>query len=259
MIGQCIKLTSAAVRCTTSAQATTTRHSCSCTAVSSTREFGIHSLGTFVPTRTSFALISRAMAAPNRRDGRISAIDDLRITLDQLEVDRAVLVGLSGGARIAIDFAIWYPSRVVKLVAAAPGLSGYNDWALPEERVRAGRDALRADDRSAAARAWLELWAPVTGAALLKRGLDNADSLFMNAELIDLDPPAIGRLNEITAPTLVIVGDKDLADILVIADLIAEGVSRAEKRVIEGADHFPNIHDPATFNRLVADLVELDR
>jgi 3-oxoadipate enol-lactonase len=194
---------------------------------------------------------------PPRRS--YSGIDDLRITLDQLEVDRAVLIGLSGGARIAIDFAIRYPSRVVKLVAAAPGLSGYNDWALPEDRVSAGTEALRAGDRRAAVQAWLELWAPVTGAALLERALDNADSLFMDAELIDLDPPAIGRLNEITAPTLVIVGHKDLADILVIADLVVEGVSNAEKHVIEGADHFPNIHDPATFNRLVADFLGLDR
>jgi 3-oxoadipate enol-lactonase len=186
-----------------------------------------------------------------------SGIDDLRITLGQLEVDRAVLIGLSGGARIAIDFAIRYPSRVVKLVAAAPGLSGYRDWTLPEDRVRTGRDALRAGDRTAAVRAWLGLWAPVTGAALLERALDNADSLLVKAELIDLDPPAIGRLNEITAPTLVIVGDKDLADILVIADLIVAGASGAEKRVIEGADHFPNIHDPATFNRLVADFLGL--
>ena len=51
--------------------------------------------------------------------------EDLRALLDHLKIARADLVGLSLGARLAINFAIAYPSRVDRLVLAGPGLDGY--------------------------------------------------------------------------------------------------------------------------------------
>jgi 3-oxoadipate enol-lactonase len=186
-----------------------------------------------------------------------SGIEDLRNVLDLLEVERASVVGLSGGARIAVDFAISDPSRIDRLVAAAPGLSGYERWALPQELLSALIHALRLGDRDMAAEAWLDLWAPVTKGALHELGRENAESLFASGRLIDLDPPAVARLAEITAPTLVVVGDKDVADIQTIADLIVSGVRGATKQVIEGADHFPNVHDPAAFNEEVAEFLGL--
>jgi 3-oxoadipate enol-lactonase len=57
--------------------------------------------------------------------------------------------------------------------------------------------------------------------------------------LKDLDSPAIARFGEISAPTLVVVGDRDLADIRRIADIIAADVSGAQSKVMHGADHFP--------------------
>jgi pimeloyl-ACP methyl ester carboxylesterase len=185
-----------------------------------------------------------------------SGIEALSDVLDMLEVERATMIGLSGGARIAVDFAISDPSRMERLVAVAPGLSGYERWALPQEQLSALIHALRLGDRDLAAEAWLNLWAPVTKAALLELGRENAESLFAG-QLIDLDPPAVGRLAEISAPTLVVVGDKDLADIQTIADLIVAGVPGAEKHVIEGADHFPNVDDPAAFNEVVARFLGL--
>jgi pimeloyl-ACP methyl ester carboxylesterase len=161
--------------------------------------------------------------------------------------------------RIAVDFAISDPSRIDRLVAAAPELSGYERWALPQELLSALIHALRLGDRDMAAEVWLDLWAPVTKTkgALLELGRENAESLFASGRLIDLDPPALARLAEITAPTLVVVGDKDVADIQTIADLIVSGVRGAAKQVIEGADHFPNVHDPAAFNEVVAEFLGL--
>ena len=50
---------------------------------------------------------------------------DLLALLDHLRIERAHLVGLSLGGRIAVDFALTYPNRVRSLVLAGPGLSGY--------------------------------------------------------------------------------------------------------------------------------------
>src|SRR5690242_11079340 len=46
---------------------------------------------------------------------------DLAHFLQALDIPRASLVGLSGGARAAIDFAIAYPARVQRLVLVSPG------------------------------------------------------------------------------------------------------------------------------------------
>jgi 3-oxoadipate enol-lactonase len=184
-----------------------------------------------------------------------SGIEDLGTLLDLLAIEQASVIGLSGGARIGIDFAISHPPRIDKLVAVAPGLSGYTSWTLPADRIESGRAAIRRGDRERAVTAWLDLWAPVTKDALLDLARANAESLFTNTHLVDLDPPAIGRLNELAAPVLVIVGDKDVPDTLAIANIIVAGAPDATSQRIDGADHFPNVYAPQNFNRLVAEFV----
>jgi 3-oxoadipate enol-lactonase len=186
---------------------------------------------------------------------KFSGVDVLGAVLDRFAIEQASIIGLSGGARIAIDFAIQQPARVDRLVATSPGLSGYDKWALPDERVAAGSLALRRGDRDGAIREWLGIWAPVTGGALFARARENAESLFANTELIDLSPPAIGRLRELEAPTLVIVGDKDQPDILAISAIIRNDAPNATCTYISGADHFPNVFAPDEFNRIAADFV----
>lgn len=50
--------------------------------------------------------------------------DDLCALLDALDVPSAVLVGLSHGARVALDTALAHPDRVTALALASPGISG---------------------------------------------------------------------------------------------------------------------------------------
>ena len=70
-----------------------------------------------------------------------------------------------------------------------------------------------------------------------------------------LDPPAIGRLREVRAPTLIIVGDEDQPDILAVAELLEAGIVGARKVVMHGAAHLPNMEQPAAFNRIVYDFL----
>jgi pimeloyl-ACP methyl ester carboxylesterase len=67
-----------------------------------------------------------------------------------------------------------------------------------------------------------------------------------------LHPPAIDRLQEISAPTLVVVGQLDIPDFHDIASIIAARVPRARKEVISGAGHMANMEAPARFDDLVA-------
>jgi pimeloyl-ACP methyl ester carboxylesterase len=69
--------------------------------------------------------------------------------------------------------------------------------------------------------------------------------------VIRLSPPASERLDEIVAPTLVIVGELDSPDFHLIADLVSSNVVNAEKCVIMDAGHMSNMEKPEEFNKVV--------
>lgn len=78
---------------------------------------------------------------------------------------------------------------------------------------------------------------------------------FKSAPTQKLDPPAFGRLEEINAPTLVIVGDEDLSEIRDTADLLVSKIRGARKAVIHDAAHLPNLEHPEKFNRVLLDFL----
>jgi len=120
----------------------------------------------------------------------------------------------------------------------------------------------KAGDMDAVNRAEVRLWvdgprrpegsAPATVRDLV---LDmNGRSLktdWASAEHQGLEPPAISRLREIQAPTLVIVGDEDLPHASANADVIASMVPGARRATIKDAAHLPSLERPEEFNRLV--------
>ena len=66
--------------------------------------------------------------------------------------------------------------------------------------------------------------------------------------------PAIAaakRLGEISAPTLVIIGELDIEEVHFMVDLTLKGISGAQKVVMPGLDHVPFIEDPVAFNEIV--------
>ena len=56
-------------------------------------------------------------------------IDDLHAILGALQIERAMLVGLSLGSNIALAYALEHPDNVSALVLASPGLPGHT-WAV---------------------------------------------------------------------------------------------------------------------------------
>lgn len=194
-----------------------------------------------------------------------AAYEDLRAVLDAAGAERAVLLGLSAGSQIAVDFAVAYPDRVDRLILAGPSISGYVPtagfaWMAPVvEAARAGKPEEAA-----------RLWAETTLMAVPTR--PSADSLMRsivqsNSRLWSyttnpdrgLVPPAIGRLNGIDVPVLVIVGERDLPDIQKVADTLVACVPRAKKRVVTGAGHLVNLEVPEAFNEAVLEFLQAGR
>lgn len=66
--------------------------------------------------------------------------------------------------------------------------------------------------------------------------------------------PAIAaakRLGEISAPTLVIIGELDIEEVHFMVDLTLKGISGAQKVAMPGLGHVPFIEDPVAFNEIV--------
>ena len=92
---------------------------------------------------------------------------------------------------------------------------------------------------------------------------EEAEAAFAAGDLeltVDLElpvwTPLRTDLGEIRVPTLVLVGDRDMAAMRVVARKLVEGISRARLEVIEGADHLPNMRKPEDFNRLVLGFLD---
>ncbi len=173
---------------------------------------------------------------------------DLRDLMDALSIARATLVGASMGGAAAIHFALEWPERVDALVLVGSAVDGYEfrdgpslaRWKAVEAASGAERARLEAD-----------LWVPGAdpGAAayvreaILARHCD---------ESLEETQPAIGRLAEIRARTLVMVGDRDLPDVRAVADLLASRIADSKKIVIRGAAHLPSLERPIEFGIALA-------
>jgi 3-oxoadipate enol-lactonase len=198
-----------------------------------------------------------------------SQVDDLLALLDALGVDRAALVGSSDGGRLALDFAVEHPGRVAGLVISGTAV---DDLPEPDEQEQAALGDLLAalqphaalaaqGDLAAAVAASLKVWGPTLGRAArdfltpimvenLGRGPDRT------VEPRALAKPGISRLGEITTPTLVLVGDRDVSISQLTTRRIAAGIVGAEFVVVPGTDHFLNAGAPDEFNRLVGDFCQ---
>lgn len=208
---------------------------------------------------------ARGFGETRKPPAPFSAHGDALGLLDHLGFERAHLVGVSLGSQTAIEAAVAAPGRISSLVAVAartgtpvsPQLRA--NWDRVDELFEAG-------DVAGAVEYELRMW--VDGP---DRGPDAVDPVMrervreMNAALfardddegepIELDPPAAERLREITAPTLVVYGDRDIADVRQAGPHLAAAIPGATLSVIPDAAHLPQMERPEIFNQIVLDFL----
>ena len=175
-------------------------------------------------------------------------VADMAAILDAAGADRAVIGGMSLGGYLSLAFHLVHPQRVAALVLVDTG-PGY-----------------RNDDARDKWNAWVE-----RRAQQLERGEMPAD---MSAELVQAvhehpeglpraargvmaqhDARVITSLDEITVPTLVIVGADD-TDFLAGADYMHRHIANSRKVVIDDAGHAANMDQPEVFNAAVRELLD---
>jgi len=192
-----------------------------------------------------------------------SHVDDLAAVMDAASVERAALVGCSMGGSTAIDFALEHPSRLSALVLAASGLNAFDDRLTPQEEAELEllnapvAEAMEAGDMERAERARLRIWAPLgteneAGRRITEIAFDNIHEMTMDESARrDISPPAIERLEQIKAPTLVLPADKDPLVLRRLSAILADRIPDARLVQIPETDHVVNMRRPAEFNRIV--------
>ncbi|MBA2462478.1 MAG: alpha/beta hydrolase [Actinobacteria bacterium] len=171
----------------------------------------------------------------------------------------ATVVGGSFGGRIALDLALEQPELVGRLVLVAPGLDGWK-WSKEARAGFAEEEAARVrGDFGAAAEAQTRMWLADEADAAVRelvremtvRTYELQLPVEDQVEVVWPKPPARERLGDVDVPTLIVVGDQDVPDMLEIAVLLERSIPGARKVVIEGAGHLPSLEQPDAFDRAV--------
>ncbi len=219
----------------------------------------------FAQTHRVIRYDARGLGRSGPADVPYSSFEDLYALVRALRLKRVTLVGVSLGGATSIDFAVVHPELVEKLVLVGPGLSGYA-WPpvdLEEPWRVEARAALARGDTVGVAIAWVHsayLLPAAKDSALadkLKTLLaDNVEfwkGLLRHHEGYDTEPapPAIGRLGTIHAPTLLILGSRDVVQIHDIVDSLQAKLPQARTVVFQGAGHVPDMEQPARFSATV--------
>jgi pimeloyl-ACP methyl ester carboxylesterase len=178
------------------------------------------------------------------------AVDSVRRTIDDAGGDTH-LVGISGGAIVALLTCLEHPDDVAGLVLSA-GIAHPPRWfALQRAMTRLLPEALLgrllARTYSGGRREQLH----VAQKDFHRCGKTTFLAGLREISRIDLRP----RLGEVAVPTLVLCGSKDRANIPLSRELAA-GIAGAELKIVPDATHLWNLQMPEEFNAMVARLVD---
>jgi pimeloyl-ACP methyl ester carboxylesterase len=216
----------------------------------------------------SIAYDRRGFGETEAPDEPFSHLDDLEAVLDQLGIHAAVFVGCSMGGALAIDFAVANPNRTVGLVLVGTALSGAPEPEIEDEIEPLVTALEYAEDRGhldsvnkIEAHLWLDgplspngrvtgdvrdLILDMNGRALAKPKLTHEEE----------PDPVIDRLNLITAPVLLMVGDLDFPHIIERHAELEDTFENVFALTIEDTAHLPSLERPDLFDPLLLEFLD---
>jgi len=184
--------------------------------------------------------------------------DDAVGVLDALGVERAGLVGLSLGGKLALDVALAHPERLWAVAGVAPGLGGHATGAYTEEQDARYEVAEAEGDLGAAMEIDLEVWAPL-GADDRIRQLWQAtpEANPLPSDLEPIEPagaPAKQRLGELAVPVLIVTVAHDPAGMREIGPLVASDAPNARHIELD-SDHYVTLREPELVARTLLEFL----
>jgi 3-oxoadipate enol-lactonase len=189
--------------------------------------------------------------------------DDLDELLGALNARPAHIVGLSLGGRVAVQFALRHPDSVRSLTLIDSALDGHvwsDDW---RQRWSETIAIAKSGDVNKAKRLWFDhpLFAPAREQPRVAARLSAMLADYSGWHWANTDPglapkpAALSRLADIRAPSMVVVGERDLPDFHRIADALGAGIGGASRIEVARAGHMSTMEAPAFFNDLLLDFL----
>lgn len=190
-----------------------------------------------------------------------SDLEDLDALLRELGIEHAVLVGSSAGAELAVDYALAHPERVEALALSGPVVGGLG-YSL--HFMKRAYDNYAGDPGGVAARWSEDRYAVAPGNETARARLRELltacpQNLDLARGRFALEPhrPALSRLGEIRVPVLLLVGDRDIPDVLAHAGAIEAAIPGARRVVAADAGHLPCLEQPEAFDSELAEFLSL--
>ena len=186
--------------------------------------------------------------------------DDLAALLTALEIKTAHIAGISYGGEVAQAFALKYPEMTYSLI-----LMDTVSEVGPELRlvIESWVDTLRVEDPLAFFHAtvpwnfspdWIAANTAILEDAKERYKLLDFPAVIRLCEAF-FDVNFTARLNEIKAPTCIMVGDLDLIKGPRYADILKREIPHAEYHLIKSAGHASCWEKPVEFNQIVLDFL----
>lgn len=186
--------------------------------------------------------------------------EDVVGLLDHLKIDKTHFVGISMGGMIGQVLAVTHPGRVDKLVlcdttSQVPPEAG-PDW---EDRIRKAE----AEGMTALAQQTLERWLSEEYRRTHPQMTERIRKMIVRTPV----PGYVGccraisrfdvatELPKVTAPTLIVVGEKDQSTPVATAEEIKRRIDSAQLVVMPNALHLTNIETADLFNRTLLEFL----
>ena len=191
-----------------------------------------------------------------------SYADDVIAVLDALQIERAVIAGLSMGGYVA--FAIWrrHRERVRALILADTRPGPDSDEARAKRREMIA--LVRARGSGAVADAQI---AGMVGRTTREKHPDIADAVHRMLTMAPVEgvvgaleammdrPDSTPTLATIDVPTLIVVGAEDVLTPPKEARAMHERIAGSRLEILAGAGHVSNVERPAAFNHVASEFL----
>ncbi len=191
-------------------------------------------------------------------------VADVSALMNSLHLPSAILVGLSMGGAVALEFAHRYPQRVQAMVLASSAMNGHvwsTAWQETTRKVCNAQNmkTLRMNLR----KYWLRdpMFAGIRrrreyGELLQSMATAFSGKPILNANQKNGRSSAIrSHLNSINCPICIINGEKDRLDFREIARQLASELHRVEWHPLDDIGHMVNLEDPEQFNQIVKNFL----
>jgi pimeloyl-ACP methyl ester carboxylesterase len=181
--------------------------------------------------------------------------DDLAALLRDRKISQAALVASSHGSNVALDFAIRYPAQVRDLVLVGPAATGFpysEHFILAQQAFAQAKDPVEVRVQSK------YFIAPGNDAARehLRSLLNAAPQDHSHNDMPLPEKPDFPYVQDLRAPTLILVGSADIADNQAVAGALVMAIPGAARVVVPDTGHLMYLEKPEVFFALVSAFLE---